>query len=256
VSKQLTIYMTPVFPTAVTVSTRTTGGRDIYLLPVSWYRKALPKMITIGMLGTYKHPLTYKHPIDISIVNVENQGSSAGKTKITNVNIFAKIPRSPWWKRATFVNESYGSLPIDPVVTHFVDSSNKDDYLLILGDQYGVMNAKAQPGERIVVTHETHGLGSFSVTQFYRCKGLTSGIVRAKYANPNISGAYLYDVECEGQIYLRIAPTDFVQYSVNQTVRMLRGATESGSLAFDNSQASAVSDTETLRIAPLQLSGV
>jgi hypothetical protein len=259
-SNQVTIWLTPLQPPAAAAVTRSLGGRDIYLLPTAWAGGTLPRLMTVGLLRPADNPVGGRFPCPLvpqHIFYPDPAGIGAQEPYLVHgVDLRADLPRSPWWSGAALQLPVSGSAEsIGPTPPVDAPRDSPDDCLLIPRDGWQISALTPLPGEQILVTHSTHGLGSFTRSLYNSTRALTGGTVVAVRDHPDLAGAYVYDVDCENFIYTDLEPTDFTAYSVGDWIHLLRSTSDASSMAFPASVPESPESTELLRIAPLSIMG-
>lgn len=252
---QLTAYLTPQTIPAVDLRPESTAG-DYYLVPLTWTSGDVrPLRINAFLNPNGHHPLLCKFPAHL--VPGHTWQASSGKYYATEASVLIDLPRSPFWARAGFACDLTGTpVSIGPTPPEGPAGSSADESLLIPIDGWSISGLHPVPGELLQVTHETYlAAGSYAVSAWHTCKGLSGGYVKAKQPHV-IEGAYAYDVEVQGVLFTDVEPTDFTEYFVDEWVFVLRHNSDAVDLSFAAETGTAPAAGETLRIAPLSILGV
>lgn len=254
---QITAYLTPEKIPATEVASLTSDNSTIYLMPESMAGTDLPLFVDLFLVQQEKNPIQCEFKPGLAIGHVWSPDpvlpSSAAPFVATSALVHVDIPASPFWAVADFapqITSGYTSLGPNPPAAPCPESESD---VLLVPDNGWEVTCQPVPGEEIRVIHGTHGHGSFTVSGYHSCTGLTGGWIVAKRSHPTVDEAYFYDVEVEGTTHTNLIATDWEPRSVGDWCFLLRrdGADDLTFLAT----TSGSPDDDILVLAPLSILG-
>lgn len=254
-SLSVTAYLTPVMIPAITVVERTSSGSDLYLLPVST-RGILPIIADVKMIGNSHNPIgcTSKPTVSIQQSWYPDPELAPAPYLATDALVYADLPQSPFWSGASFEPDLIASgASIGPHPSSAPCPESKSDALLI-GDTWQI-TCQPLPGEKLNIVHNTYGHGSFTVAEYYACAALTGGYVVAKWERDDVEGAFAYDVNVAGSIFMDVETTDFEEFYVGDFVFLLRSTPLASDSTHKTYTPANPEPGEALKIAPLRICG-
>lgn len=255
---RLTCYLTPQQIPAVEPANREQGSGTLYLVPEEYAGRTLPLPVAAFVLPTGHNPIGCKYKPAVSVGHVWSPDptleGSAAPFHATACLVRVQLPRTPFWSGAEIEPQLTGnSAAIGPAPATGLAGGSTDESLLI-PEQGWEITLHPVPGEELLVTHHTHGHGSWNISGYHSCTGLTGGWITAKYDHPTVEGAYAYDVSVEGQTHTALLPTDFEPRSVGDWCFLLRrsGADD---LTFPATTPKSPDEDSYLMLAPLTILG-
>lgn len=254
---QITAYLTPEKIPAVDVDGRASDNSTIYLMPESMAGRDLPLFVDLFLRPTDKNPIQCEFKPKVVVGHVWSPDpalpASVAPFIATASAVQVDIPPSPFWSGADFNPQLTGNdASIGPTPPSAPCPESESDVLLIPSAGWGV-TCHPVPGEEIRVTHGTHGHGSFAVSGYHSCTGLTGGWITARRAHPIVDEAWFYDVEVEGITHTNLIATDWEPRSVGDWCFLLRreGASD---LTYPATTPKSPDD-DILMLAPLEILG-
>lgn len=255
----ITCWLTPQQLPAINPTDRTQGGDVVYLLPQEYYGRPVPFLVDARILPELANPIGCKYGPDVVVGHVWSPDpdlpGSVAPFVATAALVQVDLPRSAHWAGATLTLELIGTTStIGPHPASGAAGQGQDDSLL-MPDNGWELTLQPVPGETMLVTHSTHGLGDFTIWAFHTCKALTGGWIRAKRAHPTIQDAFVYDVDVEGTLFTDLLATDFEPRSVNDWCFLLRSGADAADLEFTATTPGSPETAEVLMLAPLSIMG-
>ena len=255
----ITCYLTPVKIPAVNTAHRSEGGDTIYLMPATYEGRSKPMPVDVFLVHTGFNPIGCKFKTKVAVGHTwlpdPQLESSVAPFRAIATIVKIDLPRSPFWAGADLSPQlTESDQGIGPTPATGPAGGSTDESLLIprLGWEAEIHPV---PGEDLLVTHNTYGQGSWSISGYHSCKGLTGGTITARRSHPTVEDAYLYDVEVEGSLFVNVMPTDFEPRTVGDWCFLLRSFAEAGDMVFKAETPKSPLEDEVLRIAPLSIMG-
>lgn len=256
---QITAYLTPEKIPATTVDDQASDSSTIYLMPDSMAGKTLPMFVDLHLLEEGKNPIQCEFKPKVVVGHVWSPDpalpGSAAPYLATATLVKIDLPQAPFWASADFDPQlTSGNDAIGPTPATSPCPASDSDVLLIPKNGWE-LSCLPVPGEELIVTHHTHGHGSFSVFAYHTCPALTGGTIVAKWPHPTVDEAFVYDVEVEGSLFEGILPLDFEPYSVGDWCFLLRSIDAARDMTFPVFTSVSPKADETLRIVPITILG-
>lgn len=253
---EISAYLTPVqIPAVERVAPPDSTSDTIYLMPEDC--SAIPTEITVELLPADKNPVQCLYNPKINAGHVwypTPDNSTPGPYLAVAAAVHIDLPQTPFWAGADFNPQlTAGDASTGPVPSAAPCPTSESDLLLIPADGWD-MEIEPVPGEELRVTHQTYSHGSFAVSAYHSCFGLTGGWIVGRSPHPSVDEAYFYDVQAEGITHTNLIATDWEPRSVGDWCFLLRreGADD---LTFPATSPQSP-DSDILMLAPLTILGV
>ena len=228
----------------------------MYLLPSG--RTTPPRLFNVGLLGIGKHPIGCRTPAPVVVGHVWSPDPdlvSEPPYLATDAVVSVSLPRTPFWSGADFEPQLIGGvLSASPTPDKGAAGQGQDDSLLI-PDNGWELTLRPVPGEELQVTHHTYGHGSWVVSGFHSCIGLSGGWIVARRAHPTVPEAYFYDVSVEGSTHTNLLASDWEPRSVGDWCFLLRRQGADDLTFAANTPTTESIDSDILMLAPLSIMG-
>lgn len=249
---QLTCWLTPIEIPAINQVDRSYSSDVLYLMPENCTVNADETVIDLFLQSPADNPVACKYPVTIAAGHVWS-GNTA-PAHITATAVHASLPRTAHWSGAELLPELTNAPPSIGPTPEAADIESEADAALLIPKDGWYLDLYPVPGEELKVKHHTYGMGSYEKSVYHTCRGLTGGVIVARWPHPTVEEAYLYDVSVEGTLFEDLTTTDFEPRSVGSWCYLLRGA-GSGDLLFEPTTSKSPETGELMQIAPLLIAG-
>lgn len=257
-SLNVTASLTPDLIPAVEEDAKSSDGRTIYLMPESMAGKTTPKMFDLFLIQSAHNPVQCKFNPKVSVGHVWSPDpalpSSTAPFLATSAIVKVDIPKTPFWAAADFNPQLTGndaSMGPTPVTAPCPESSSD---ALLVPDNGWEITCLPVPGEELRVTHSTHGHGSFMLSGYHSCPGLSGGWIVDKRPHLLVGGAYVYDVMVEGALFTNLLATDWTARNIGEWCFLLRQPGANSGFAAET--VKSPESGEQLTLIPLSILGV